>query len=286
MTPASSKNLFTTHAHRARLGALPGEPRGSSADLEQQRLSRIATLWTVLDRAHNDTTRGATDAQRQLMQRYCGAVYRYLLGALRDEDAANDLFQEFAVRLLRGDFRGADPARGRFRDYLKRALSHLVTDHHRARNRQPAALGADPVAAAPEPPDDAEGFTASWRKELMNQTWSALAGHNAALHAVLLYHVENPQADSSQAARELSGRLGKALSAGNVRVSLHRAREKFVELLVREVERSLGQPTPVDILDELRELKLLSLCAPVLRKRGLMAADATEGRDDDDASTR
>jgi RNA polymerase sigma-70 factor (ECF subfamily) len=237
----------------------------------------------VLDRAHNDTTRGAADAQRLLMQRYCGAVYRYLLGALHDEDAANDLFQEFAVRFLRGDFRGADPARGRFRDYLKRALVHLVTDHHRARKRQPGPLASDPPVPASAVPEDQDEFTASWRKELMNQAWSALAEHGGALHAVLLYHVENPQVESAQAARDLSSRLGKPMTAGHVRVSLHRAREKFVELLVREVERSLCDASAAQVLDELRELKLLNLCAPVLRKRGLIGA---EERDDDDASTR
>jgi RNA polymerase sigma-70 factor (ECF subfamily) len=269
---------------------LSGEPRESSVDLEPQRLSRIATLWTMLDRAHADTTRGAADttrgaadAQRLLMQRYCGAVYRYLLGALRDEDAANDLFQEFAVRFLRGDFRGADPARGRFRDYLKRALVHLVTDHHRARKRQPGPLASDPPVPASAVPEDQDEFTASWRKELMNQAWTALAEHGGALHAVLLYHVENPEVESAQAARDLSSRLGKPMTAGHVRVSLHRAREKFVELLVREVERSLRDASAAQVLDELRELKLLNLCAPVLRKRGLIGA---EERDDDDASTR
>jgi hypothetical protein len=122
----------------------------------------------------------------------------------------------------------------------------------------------------------------------MNQAWSGLAEHSDALRAVLLYHVENPGVGSSQAARALSERLGKPMSAGNVRVSLHRAREKFIDLLVREVARSLGQPAPADVLDELRALRLLNLCAPVLRKRGLMAADAAaeERDDDDDASPR
>jgi RNA polymerase sigma-70 factor (ECF subfamily) len=283
MTRASSKILFTAHARRARLNGLPGEPWGSSVDSEPQRLSRIATLWTVLDRAHNDTTRGATDAQRLLIQRYCGAVYRYLLGALRDEDAASDLFQEFAVRFLRGDFRGADPARGRFRDYLKRALVHLVTDHHRARMRQPRALDAEPVVAARAAVEEEDGFTVSWRKELMNQAWSALSEQSAAMHAVLLYHVENPRVESAHAARELSARLGKPMTPGNVRVSLHRARAKFVELLVREVERSLSDPAPGHVVDELRELKLLTLCAPALRRRGLIGAEEPDG---DDASTR
>src|SRR6266436_612212 len=100
-------------------------------------LSQISTMWTMLFRAHAGGPEGAVSAQRAMMERYGGAVYRYLLGAVRDQDAAAELSQEFAVRFLRGDFRRADPDRGRFRDYLKTSLIHLVTDYHRARQRAP-----------------------------------------------------------------------------------------------------------------------------------------------------
>ena len=75
------------------------------------RLSRISTMWTLVLQAHGGPADAATTAQRLLMQRYCGSVYRYLLGAVRDEDAAMELFQEFALRFARGDFRRADPQR-------------------------------------------------------------------------------------------------------------------------------------------------------------------------------
>src|SRR5437868_15369064 len=102
-----------------------------------QRLSRIDTLWTMLLRAHGGEPGAVQDAQCKLLERYRGAVYRYLLGAVRDADAAEELAQEFALRFVRGDFRRASPDRGRFRSYLKTALIHLVTDYHRARQRAP-----------------------------------------------------------------------------------------------------------------------------------------------------
>src|SRR5437867_9487672 len=92
-----------------------------------QRLSKIATLWTVVFRAHEGGADSAQEARNRLMLRYSGAVYRYLLGAVRDPEAAGDLCQEFALRFLRGDFRRAAPERGRFRDYVKSALINLVT---------------------------------------------------------------------------------------------------------------------------------------------------------------
>jgi hypothetical protein len=51
-------------------------------------LSNISTIWTVLERAHTASRQEAKTAQEQLLERYAPAVYRYLLGALRDKDAA------------------------------------------------------------------------------------------------------------------------------------------------------------------------------------------------------
>jgi hypothetical protein len=83
-------------------------------------LSRISTPWALLRQAHAGSEPAAVTAQRVLLQRYSGAAYRYLRGALHDEDAALDLFQEFVLRFLRGDFRRAQPAAGRFEVRPKR----------------------------------------------------------------------------------------------------------------------------------------------------------------------
>src|SRR5262245_50273843 len=108
----------------------------------QTRIDEISTRWTMLFQAH--TPGDAAQAARQaLVQRYRGAVYRYRLGAVRDEGVAKELAQEFAVRFLHGDFRRADPERGRFRDYLKTALIHLVNDHKKDRRQQPGPLPPD-----------------------------------------------------------------------------------------------------------------------------------------------
>src|SRR6266571_6521976 len=98
-----------------------------SQDLEQ-RLSRIATQWTVVFQAHGAADHAAGEARNRLLLQYSGAVYRYLFGAVRNADVAADLCQDFAVRFLRGDFHRADPCRGRFRDYLKTALANQVND--------------------------------------------------------------------------------------------------------------------------------------------------------------
>src|SRR5437588_10812954 len=139
---------------------------------DSARLSRIATMWTMVRQAHEPNRDGAREAQRILMDRYSAAVYRYLLAALRDEEAAGELFQEFALRFLRGDFHRTDKKRGRFRDYVRTVLINLVNDHHRARARH-SPLPADVAAPAAHAADDT-AFVDSWRVELMNHAWAAL----------------------------------------------------------------------------------------------------------------
>jgi RNA polymerase sigma factor (sigma-70 family) len=239
------------------------------AELEQ-RLSRITTLGTVVFQAHGETTDAAGAARNHLMLRYSGAVYRYLLGAVRDPEAAGDLCQEFAVRFLRGDFRRADPQRGRFRDYVKSALVNLVNDHHRSRQARPrplAAGAAEPAAPAePSLPSDAD-FLSGWRQELLNQTWKALADANPAYHAALLLRIEDPDLPSPAMAVQLAERLGRPLTPENVRKLLQRAHAKFAELLLDQVAASLTDPTADELEDELRAVDVLKYCRSALERR-------------------
>jgi RNA polymerase sigma-70 factor (ECF subfamily) len=238
-------------------------------ECRNERLSQIATLWSLLEQMHRGPADAASSARRLFLQRYCGAVYRYLLGALRDEDAALELFQEFALRCVRGDFRRADPRCGRFRDYLKAVLVHLVSDYRRARRSQPQSLPPDVLDAEPHAPAAADvDFLHSWREELINRTWEALAKAQPTFHAVLLLHVQQPELPSPRMAEQLAAQLGKPFTATNVRVSLHRAREKFADLLLGEVAHSLGAPTEADLLQELRDLQLLKLCGSAFERRG------------------
>jgi RNA polymerase sigma factor (sigma-70 family) len=239
------------------------------------RLSRITTLWSVVCDAHAGEPDAARHAQQQLLDRYGGAVRRYLVAVLRDPDAAADLFQGFAVRLLKGDLRGADAQRGRFRSFVKAVLFHMIADYRRAQYRLPQQLPPD----APEPADDAQAegdadreFAASWRTELLGRAWAALAEQERSsrrpYHAVLRFKADNPDVPSAAMAAELSAKLRTPLTAVGVRQLLHRAREQFADLLVAEVEHSLREPATDKLVDELSDLGLLDYCRPALARRG------------------
>jgi RNA polymerase sigma-70 factor (ECF subfamily) len=236
----------------------------------EQRLSRIATLWSEVFQAHGATTDVNATARNRLMMRYSGAAYRYLLGAVRDPEAAGELCQEFAVRFLRGDFRRADPRRGRFRDYVKAALANLVNDYHRARQAWPRPLAADaPEPAAPAEPDlpSDEDFLGGWRQALLDQTWAALTEANPAYHAALLLRIQEPDLPSAEVAARLTERLGRPLTAENARKVLQRAHAKFAELLLDQVAASLADPGAAELEAELKALDLLKYCRSALEHR-------------------
>jgi RNA polymerase sigma-70 factor (ECF subfamily) len=243
---------------------------------DQQRLSRIVTLWTQMFRVSKPDEKPEGPA-RDLVLRYYGAVYRYLLGIVRNEDLAMDLTQEFAGRFLRGDFKKANPERGRFRDFLKVSLRNLVMDHYRkekvAREKGPQPLADE--SAVPDSPADQrandEAFVASFREEVLARTWDALAeverSSGKPYHTVLRFKIQHPEMGGAEIAENLSQQLGKPLNDQAMRQTLHRARSQFADLLLDEVSRTLGTPRPDELTQELVELRLLDYCKSALERR-------------------
>jgi RNA polymerase sigma-70 factor (ECF subfamily) len=239
-----------------------------------QRLSQIATLWSMVEQAHGADAAAAATARQRLLQRYGGAVQRYLLGALRDPEAAEELTQEFALRCLDGKYHGADRQRGHFRKFVKGVLAHLVADHYRRQQARPRPLpldAAEAQAADPDPADPDPLFVETWRQTLLGRAWQALAEVEAQtgqpFHTVLRLRVDQPDLRSAQMAEQLSAQVGKPISAAGVRQTLHRARDRFADLLLDEVVQTLGRSAEEDLEQELIELNLLTYCQPALRRR-------------------
>src|SRR5437867_1501154 len=103
---------------------------------DQERLSDMTTDWTLLRQLRDGSGDTVQAAQELILKHYQWAVYSYLRKAV-GAVAAEDLSQEFAVTLLKGGFRHADPQKGRFRDYIRAALFNLVREHHRRTGKGP-----------------------------------------------------------------------------------------------------------------------------------------------------
>jgi RNA polymerase sigma-70 factor (ECF subfamily) len=233
-----------------------------------ERLSHITTLWTVIRQTRAPDADARIEGQCRLLERYQAAVYAYLRAAVQKTEVADELFQEFALRVVRGGFSQANPERGRFRDYLRTALIHLITDYYRERSSWPKRLPEHAAAPSIESPAATETeFMQHWRDEILERTWQALAEAQPTYHAVLLFRVQNPDVPSPQMAVELSTQLQIRMQADAVRKALQRAHAKFADLLLDEVVASLSEYTHEELEAELRELDLLRYCRPALSKR-------------------
>jgi len=244
-------------------------------DDPNQPLNLISTPWSLVCRANDGSAWEAKVARRQLLDRYGGAIRRYLRKVLRNADAADEVFQEFALRLIHGDLRGADPQRGRFRQFVKGTLFHLIADFRKQQRDWPGPLPDEGAALAARPAGvESDGaFEESWSDELLARAWAGLAKVEARtgqpFYAVLRFRADHPAMRSPELAERLTAQLGRPFSAVGVRQALHRAREKFADLLLDEVTHSLANPTAEQLEEELVELGLLDYCLPALERRGL-----------------
>ncbi|MCA9132451.1 MAG: sigma-70 family RNA polymerase sigma factor [Planctomycetales bacterium] len=240
---------------------------------DPNRLSQIDTLWSMVYCANREGDTRQGFAQAELLARYGTAIQRYLVAALRDETAAEDVYQEFAVRFLRGDFAQVHHAKGRFRGFLKVVLGRMVADHFRYKIRRPtkplephAELSDVRDAVARE--DELRGV---WRDEMLTLAWQRLGEEEQRSGKpwlqVLKLRVEQPRSRSSELAARLADAIGEPVTATRLRVLLHRAREKFSDYLLAAVAETLREDCLDAVEQELAELELLRYCQASIDRR-------------------
>jgi RNA polymerase sigma-70 factor (ECF subfamily) len=217
--------------------------------------------WEEIIEARGDS---AGQIRNQILVRYSTCAYKYILVACKSADVADDLSQEFALRFVRGDYGKADPAKGRFRDYLRTSLRNLITDHFRKKKEFTFSLSAAqqlPAHVEDQLADLDREFHLNWRRHVLGLTWKALkdsdAGRSNDYYTVLRFRSKNADASSNEMAELLSAQLGRPVTAEWVRQKLSRARQKFASLLEAEVRQSISVQSDEAIHEELAELGLL-----------------------------
>jgi RNA polymerase sigma factor (sigma-70 family) len=247
------------------------------------RLDTIPTSWSLVRQAHAaDQTRTAAEARQALVMRYARAIRRYVGGMVKSREDADELAQDVMVRLLKGDFAGADPDRGRFRDLLKTAVRNMVRTYWGKQGRhRPADMG---VELLPDPGDDRldQSWLGEWQNVVLDHAWAALAeaerqNPKSPSYTVLRLRADYPEDTSDGLAARLSERLGTAVRADAARQMLRRARFRFAEYLVAEVEMGLAEPAPDRVEEELAALGLLEhvrdFLPPDWKQRGRLAEE-------------
>jgi RNA polymerase sigma-70 factor (ECF subfamily) len=230
----------------------------------QSRLNEINTRWSLLGLAHQNSVTAAGLARNQLVERYSGAIRRFIGVLMRDEPEADDVAQDLMIRLLKGEFSNATPERGRFRDYLAVSARNLVKAFWARKGRHRAAdadVSQLPAADAATFASD-EAFLATWRRSVLEKARAALEKYQrehagSVSFTILQLRTDHPDDDSRQLASRLSEATGRPFRPEAMRQQLHRARLRFAEMLLEEISLLITDPTPERVEEELIEIGLI-----------------------------
>ncbi len=110
---------------------------GSSNIPASERNDRfVTTHWSVISAADGSGSTQATEALRKLCETYWLPVYAFVRRSGNAHPDALDLTQEFFQRLLAKEFFAqANPARGRFRNFLLASLRNFIRKEWRDEHR-------------------------------------------------------------------------------------------------------------------------------------------------------
>ncbi|WP_254508839.1 sigma-70 family RNA polymerase sigma factor [Anatilimnocola floriformis] len=249
-------------------GKRPNEQRAGTTPandtacrLSDDSLAQIATQWSLLRLAHDLQTTSADAARQALLLRYGRAVRRFVGVVVKDPIAADDVAQDVMVRLMRGDFAGADANRGRFRDLLKHAIRNMVRNYWSRENRR-TGVEFDEQQFGPVDDTQSDAWEQQWTSTLLENTWRSLEEFQrktpgSLAYSVLRMRTDEPDADSEQLAALVSRAVNKKLNAAACRQQLRRARLRFAQLMVEEVARGLPDPAPDAVEEELISLGVM-----------------------------
>ncbi len=221
----------------------------------------LSTQWSLVLAAPDDP--GVLDT---LIRRYLGPIYAYIRRAGSSRDQAADLTQEFVSRVIldRGLLTRADPARGRFRTFLKASLSNFLVDQHRRAHTR-AHAPASPVLEGlrlddlePSSTDDpGAAFDKQWATSVLSTALERVrsdcqgCGQGAHWDAFSATVIEPALRHTTPPGLEpLAQKLGLSDPA-QVSSMIQTVRRKFRRVLLQVIEDTLADPAlaPEELTD-------------------------------------
>lgn len=222
------------------------------------------TRWTLVVAAGEPQRKEARSALVSLCENYWYPLYAYLRRRGYPADQAQDLTQEFFMRLLEGRYLDrADREKGRFRSFLLTSLKFFVADEED--RRRAVKRGGGTVVSLEfssgeeryqrEPAHDETPeriFERRWALSVLDRVVERLRSefvhHGRPEHFERLKVFLLGQADAPYVvlAREMN------TSEGALKVAIHRLRKRYRELFRQEIADTVADPAEVE--SELRYL--------------------------------
>jgi DNA-directed RNA polymerase specialized sigma24 family protein len=223
------------------------------------------TSWTLIRAASGDPT-DSREALAALCQKYWHPVYAFIRSRGYDREQSQDLTQGFFALLIEKNYLlDADPQRGRFRFFVLAAVKHFLANEWDRAKRLKRGGGQVPVSldlaeaeawhivAAVEQATPESVYERRWALSLLENVMSKLRAEFAdagkANEFDRLSMFLNRDSDSARY-DTVAEQMG--ISAGALRMSVHRLRRRYRSLLRTEIADSVCGPEEVD--EELRFL--------------------------------
>ena len=225
----------------------------------------VTTHWSVVLSAKAQDSFRSVEALEILCRIYWHPLYAYVRRRGYFPADAEDLTQEFFAWLLKRSWLGrADQQRGRFRSFLLTSLGNFLAnewDKARAQKRGAGrilSLQGDEAEAGyvHEPADNftpEQSFEWRWALALLDQVMNRLSLEFIRDGKTVLFEALKPCLLGERTAQPymtLATNLG--MTEGSVKVSVHRLRQRYRQLLRDEIANTVAKPEEVE--EELRYL--------------------------------
>ncbi len=226
------------------------------------------THWTVVLQAGQAGSPDAGAALAGLCRAYWYPLYAFARRLGRSPEDAQDLVQGFFEKVVEKNYLGAaDPAKGRFRSFLLLAFKRFVANEWHRSQRQKrggnheflsleSESGDTELRYRSDPADELSPeklYDRHWARTLLEQVLNQLdkeyvqAGNGRVFQELKIFLTgekgERPYADI---ARDLG------VAEGTLRGTVFRLRQRYRELLKREIAKTVDTPEAVE--DEIRQL--------------------------------
>jgi RNA polymerase sigma-70 factor (ECF subfamily) len=235
-----------------------------TAATTEHTVSFTTTSWTLVLTAGEIDSPAAFQALERLCRLYAYPLYVYVRRQGHSPEDAQDLTQEFFARLLaRHDLASVRREKGRFRSWLLASMNHFLVNEWKHANRLKRGGGGQliPLNQAERRFSDEPAcevtperlYERRWALTVLETTLQRLRSEQEALGKRELFEALEPFLAGDEVrehAAELGERLG--MSAGAVRVAIHRLRKRYRELLREQITDTVAEPGEVD--EELRHL--------------------------------
>jgi RNA polymerase sigma-70 factor (ECF subfamily) len=224
------------------------------------------THWSVVLAAGQSGSEAQAAALEQLCRAYWYPLYAYIRRRGHGPDDAQDLTQEFFLRLIEKNWLSrVTPEGARFRSYMLTMVKGFLANAH---DRAQAAKRGGGQIIVPLDPEQAEArftsepattetpetvFERRWALAVLDEALARLRAETKAADKARQFEQLQPflsrEPDEGEYAT-LAGQLG--LTTGAIGVAVHRLRQRYRETLRATVADTLSDPGQVD--EELRHI--------------------------------